>query len=216
MGTRVTMVDSSGRSPVIQEWSGPYPGHGLDAGHGLDPSDPGMHAAAGSLSQMEMLLGCPAPGPPLRSCGGEERLGAGTLAYLSYMQPCMGGSAGSEHMSNQQQEFSPYMLPPGACRLPSGLGPPGTGPPVPKRAISKNSVEYRLRRERNNIAVRKSRDKARRRILLTQQRAAQLTEDNQRLQQRLGQLSQELDTLRHILAQRHAARPGDSAGEACL
>ena len=87
---------------MIQEWSGPYPGHGLDAGHGLDPSDPGMHAAAGSLSQMEMLLGCPAPGPPLRSCGGEERLGAGTLAYLSYMQPCMGGSAGSEHMSNQQ------------------------------------------------------------------------------------------------------------------
>jgi CCAAT/enhancer binding protein (C/EBP) epsilon len=87
---------------------------------------------------------------------------------------------------------------------------------VPKRAISKNSVEYRLRRERNNIAVRKSRDKARRRILLTQQRAAQLTEDNQRLQQRLGQLSQELDTLRHVLAQRHAARPGDSAGEACL
>ena len=98
------------------------------------------------------------------------------------------------------------------------MGPPGAGPPPPvtKRAISKSSVEYRLRRERNNIAVRKSRDKARRRIQLTQQRAVQLTEDNQRLQQRLGQLSQELDTLRHVLAQRHAARPGGvgaTAGE---
>ena len=88
------MVDSSGRSPVIQEWSGPYPGHGLD------PADPGLHAAAGSLGQMEMLLGCPGPGPPLRGCGGEERLGP--LAYLSYMQPCMGGSAGSDHMTTQQ------------------------------------------------------------------------------------------------------------------
>ena len=115
-----------------------------------------------------------------------------------------------------QQEFSPYLLPPGACRLPSGAGPPA-GPALTKRAISKSSVEYRLRRERNNIAVRKSRDKARRRILLTQQRAVQLTEDNQRLQHRLGQLSQELDTLRHVLAQRHGARLGDAAtGEPCL
>lgn len=60
-----------------------------------------------------------------------------------------------------------------------------------------------MRRERNNIAVRKSRDKARRRVLLTQQRAQQLQNENQKLQMRIGQLTQELDTLKHILSQRH-------------
>lgn len=80
---------------------------------------------------------------------------------------------------------------------------PTLRPPVNKRSISKDSAEYRLRRERNNIAVRKSRDKARRRILLTQQRAMQLQEENQKLQMRIGQLTQELDTLKHILSQRH-------------
>lgn len=83
--------------------------------------------------------------------------------------------------------------------------------PMPKRSISKDSAEYRLRRERNNIAVRKSRDKARRRILLTQQRAVQLQEENQKLQMRIGQLTQELDTLKHILSQRHLQGAEDGA-----
>lgn len=88
------------------------------------------------------------------------------------------------------QDFSSFLLP--TLRA-----------PVNKRSISKDSAEYRLRRERNNIAVRKSRDKARRRIMLTQQRAQQLQDENQKLQMRIGQLTQELDTLKHILSQRH-------------
>lgn len=88
------------------------------------------------------------------------------------------------------QDFSSFLL-------------PSLRAPVNKRSISKDSAEYRLRRERNNIAVRKSRDKARRRILLTQQRAQHLQEENQKLQIRIGQLTQELDTLKHILSQRH-------------
>lgn len=86
-----------------------------------------------------------------------------------------------------------------------------------KRSISKDSAEYRLRRERNNIAVRKSRDKARRRILMTQQRAGQLQEENQKLQMRIAQLTQELDTLKHILSQRHlqAAEEG-AAGQSSI
>lgn len=205
MGTRLTMADSSGRSPVIQEWSESYPG--LDSGPG---SDPGMLVPASSMAQMDMMLG--AQGSVLRGCGREERVG-GQLAYLSYMQPSMGNSTSSDQLPiSTQQEFSPFLLPPGACRLPSG-GSPGACLPVTKRTISKNSMEYRLRRERNNIAVRKSRDKARRRILLTQQRAVQLQEENQRLQMRMGQLTQELDTLRHILAQRHSMQSSEDAGE---
>ncbi|KAJ3611539.1 hypothetical protein NHX12_021554 [Muraenolepis orangiensis] len=196
------MTDSCGRSPVIQEWSGQYPGQGLDS------TDGGLHTSAGSMAQMDMMLGCQAQGSVLRGCGGEERVG-GQLAYLSYMQPCMATGSEHHHLS-AQQEFSPFLLPP--CHLPSG-GPPGAGPPLTKRTISKNSVEYRLRRERNNIAVRKSRDKARRRILMTQQRAVQLQEENHRLQMRMGQLTQELETLRHVLAQRHSLQPSEEAGE---
>lgn len=102
------------------------------------------------------------------------------------------------------QDFSSFLLP--TLRA-----------PVNKRSISKDSAEYRLRRERNNVAVRKSRDKARRRILLTQQRALQLQDENQKLQLRIGQLTQELDTLKHILSQRHLHGAEDGpAGESSI
>ncbi|TFJ97327.1 glycogen phosphorylase, liver form [Platysternon megacephalum] len=70
-----------------------------------------------------------------------------------------------------------------------------------KKAVNKDSLEYRLRRERNNIAVRKSRDKAKRRVLETQQRVLELAAENERLQSRVAQLSQELDTLRALFRQ---------------
>lgn len=83
-----------------------------------------------------------------------------------------------------------------------------------KRGLSKDSVEYRLRRERNNIAVRKSRDKARRRIQLTQQRALQLQDENHRLQLHIQRLSHEVDALRHYLSQRHLqAKEQDGGGQ---
>ncbi|KAF7228738.1 CCAAT/enhancer-binding protein epsilon-like, partial [Nothobranchius furzeri] len=81
--------------------------------------------------------------------------------------------------------------------------------PVPEQIL----YQHRLRRERNNIAVRKSWDKARRRILLTQQRALQLQEENQKLQMKIGQLTQELDTLKHILSQRHLQGAQEGAGQ---
>lgn len=47
--------------------------------------------------------------------------------------------------------------------------------------------------------------------MLTQQRAQQLQEENQKLQMRIGQLTQELDTLKHILSQRHLHGAEDGA-----
>ncbi|XP_053324118.1 CCAAT/enhancer-binding protein epsilon [Spea bombifrons] len=70
-----------------------------------------------------------------------------------------------------------------------------------KKCISKDSLEYRLRRERNNIAVRKSRDKAKRRNLETQQRALEFMAENEKLRNRVQQLSQELDALRGVFRQ---------------
>ncbi|KAM9121247.1 CCAAT/enhancer-binding protein epsilon [Pangshura tecta] len=100
-------------------------------------------------------------------------------------------------------------LPPGGTSpaLRTLKGPPcspllaSPGPGKGKKAVNKDSLEYRLRRERNNIAVRKSRDKAKRRVLETQQRVLELAAENERLQSRVAQLSQELDTLRALFRQ---------------
>ncbi|XP_019360824.1 PREDICTED: CCAAT/enhancer-binding protein alpha [Gavialis gangeticus] len=70
-----------------------------------------------------------------------------------------------------------------------------------KKTVDKSSSEYRVRRERNNIAVRKSRDKAKQRNAETQQKVLELTTDNDRLRKRVEQLSRELETLRGIFRQ---------------
>ncbi|KAM9329678.1 CCAAT/enhancer-binding protein epsilon [Gastrophryne carolinensis] len=70
-----------------------------------------------------------------------------------------------------------------------------------KKSLSKDSLEYRLRRERNNIAVRKSRDKAKRRNMETQQRALEYMAENEKLRSRVQQLTQELDALRGVFRQ---------------
>ncbi|XP_062041526.1 CCAAT/enhancer-binding protein epsilon-like [Lepus europaeus] len=64
-----------------------------------------------------------------------------------------------------------------------------------KEAVNKDSLEYRLWWEHNNIAVRKSRDRAKRRILEIQQYMA----GNEQLRSRVRQLTQELDILRRCL-----------------
>ncbi|XP_010902901.1 CCAAT/enhancer-binding protein alpha [Esox lucius] len=70
-----------------------------------------------------------------------------------------------------------------------------------KKHVDKNSTEYRLRRERNNVAVRKSRDKAKMRNVETQQKVIELASDNERLRKRVEHLTRELDTLRGIFRQ---------------
>ncbi|XP_072271184.1 CCAAT/enhancer-binding protein epsilon [Pyxicephalus adspersus] len=70
-----------------------------------------------------------------------------------------------------------------------------------KKLLSKDSLEYRMRRERNNIAVRKSRDKAKRRNLETQQRALEFMAENEKLRTRIHQLNQELEALRGVFRQ---------------
>lgn len=70
-----------------------------------------------------------------------------------------------------------------------------------KKPIDKSSVEYRLRRERNNVAVRKSRDKAKMRNVETQQKVIELSADNDRLRKRVEHLTRELETLRGIFRQ---------------
>ncbi|XP_018553688.1 CCAAT/enhancer binding protein (C/EBP) 1 isoform X1 [Lates calcarifer] len=197
------MMSDSRPSSVIQEWVSSYPGQAH-----LTPVGPGQSSA--QLAQMDVIPYSQSQG--MMRGGGEDRLAEQMmgLSYLPYSASCLGNASNSvsstHHQSHggSQQDFSPFLL-------------PTLKAPVTKRSISKDSAEYRLRRERNNIAVRKSRDKARRRILLTQQRALQLQEENQKLQLRIGQLTQELDTLKHILSQRHLQGAEDgAAGESSI
>lgn len=92
----------------------------------------------------------------------------------------------------------------------SSSSPPGTPSPSSrgqgsgskhKKSLDKHSDEYKQRRERNNIAVRKSRDKAKIRNMETQHKVLELTAENERLQKRVEQLSRELGTLRNLFKQ---------------
>ncbi|XP_003220672.1 CCAAT/enhancer-binding protein beta [Anolis carolinensis] len=77
----------------------------------------------------------------------------------------------------------------------------GGGKSKSKKSLDKHSEEYKIRRERNNIAVRKSRDKAKMRNLETQHKVLELTAENERLQKKVEQLSRELGTLRNLFKQ---------------
>lgn len=70
-----------------------------------------------------------------------------------------------------------------------------------KKCVDRFSPEYRQRRERNNIAVRKSRDKAKRRNQEMQQKLVELSAENERLHKKIEQLSRDLTSLRHFFKQ---------------
>lgn len=70
-----------------------------------------------------------------------------------------------------------------------------------KRGPDRGSPEYRQRRERNNIAVRKSRDKAKRRNQEMQQKLVELSAENEKLHQRVEQLTRDLTGLRQFFKQ---------------
>ncbi|XP_005807646.1 CCAAT/enhancer-binding protein delta [Xiphophorus maculatus] len=83
-----------------------------------------------------------------------------------------------------------------------------------KKSVDRFSVEYRQRRERNNIAVRKSRDKAKRRNLEMQQKMIELSNENEKLHKTIEQLTRELTGLREFFKQMPSASfAGSSSSE---
>ncbi|KAJ8391309.1 hypothetical protein AAFF_G00090960 [Aldrovandia affinis] len=120
-------------------------------------------------------------------------------SYLQYQ------SAPSGSLGNISTASSSCSSPPGTPSAPgkdrSSLqnGNTSSGSKGKKR-LDKDSEEYRQRRERNNLAVRKSRDKAKIRNMETQHKVLELAAENDRLQKRVEQLSRELTTLRNLLS----------------
>jgi len=77
----------------------------------------------------------------------------------------------------------------------------------PRRVPPKDSDEYRDRRDRNNVAVRKSRDKAKARQEETEKRVKELTKKNEDLTQRCDMLQKELNVLRSLFTNIGAKLP---------
>lgn len=69
-----------------------------------------------------------------------------------------------------------------------------------KKHCDKASDEYRRRRERNNLAVRKSREKAKQRSKDTEKRVSDLVSENDKLRKRMELLSKELSVLKNLLS----------------
>ena len=69
-----------------------------------------------------------------------------------------------------------------------------------KAMVEKGSDEYRMKRERNNIAVRKSRFKSKQKCVETQQKVDELQEENSRLQSKVDFLTKELNVLRSLFS----------------
>ncbi|XP_067410354.1 CCAAT/enhancer-binding protein beta [Emydura macquarii macquarii] len=145
---------------------------------------------------------------PRKEEGGGAGPGAGGMSspygtamrsYLGY-QSVPSGSSGNLSTSSSS---SPPGTPNPSDSSKSGGGYPGApgGKSKSKKSVDKHSEEYKIRRERNNIAVRKSRDKAKLRNLETQHKVLELTAENERLQKKVEQLSRELSTLRNLFKQ---------------
>jgi len=69
-----------------------------------------------------------------------------------------------------------------------------------RKSIEKGTDEYIVKRERNNVAVRKSRTKAKLKHIETQMRVGELTEENERLHNRISSLQKELNALKSIIS----------------
>ncbi|KAM5148623.1 CCAAT/enhancer-binding protein gamma isoform 1-T2 [Mantella aurantiaca] len=98
--------------------------------------------------------------------------------------------------SHPDSPASPQLVP---------LNPGGGGKATPPSKNGKkgqrsdrSSEEYRMRRERNNMAVKKSRLKSKQKAQDTLQRVNQLKEENERLEAKIKLLTKELSVLKDL------------------
>ena len=121
--------------------------------------------------------------------------------------------------AQDQAETTTYTLPLQEVSSSSTSGKPSTSrgrgtrnqlkatPPSKKRYVSKDTDEYRERRERNNIAVRKSRDKAKLKQNETNSRVKVLTDRNDELTKKVELLTKELNVLKGLFTNIGASLP---------
>ena len=76
-----------------------------------------------------------------------------------------------------------------------------------KRMPDRNSEEYREKRDRNNVAVRRSRQKSKQRVVETEYRVRELENENAHLQSKIALLSKELNVLKSLFTSAGVAQP---------
>lgn len=81
--------------------------------------------------------------------------------------------------------------------------------------LDKNSEEYKKRRERNNMAVKKSRNKSKARTAQTMDRVNELKAENDRLETKVKILSKELSFLKDLFLA-HAGHPDGGGSEVAV
>lgn len=92
---------------------------------------------------------------------------------------------------------------------PAAGGGKAVPPSKKKHSADKDSDEYRQRRERNNLAVKKSRMRSKQKAMDTQQRVNELKEENERLEAKIKLLSKELSVLKDLFLE-HAHNLADN------
>ena len=90
---------------------------------------------------------------------------------------------------------------------PSSSRKSGGGKTPRRKAIPKDSEDYRQRRDRNNVAVRKSRDKAKQQQQETQKKVKSLSDENERLTKKCELLEKELNVLKGLFTNVGAVLP---------
>ncbi|MGH0138801.1 UNVERIFIED_CONTAM: hypothetical protein FKN15_019529 [Acipenser sinensis] len=106
------------------------------------------------------------------------------------------------HTSGLQQV--PQLVP-----VSPGGGGKAMAPSKSKKSADKESDEYRQRRERNNLAVKKSRMRSKQKAQDTQERVNELKEENERLESKIKLLSKELSVLKDLFLE-HAHNLADN------
>jgi len=113
---------------------------------------------------------------------GRESDGGGAEGAASTVEGLPG------NLPHQQQQQPPHKNPLKSPRSKS------------RKSIEKGTDEYIVKRERNNVAVRKSRTKAKLKHIETQMRVGELTEENEQLRNRVASLQKELNALKSFIS----------------
>lgn len=199
--------------------SPPKPLHGFDLPQLIktikpDPDGPYQHDdLATSVSDIDTAPCTPAftdsnPGSPRTisdDITGEYMPQIGELQGGEALSPTGNfynpGDNGNHHQQTYQQEPSETASEPGTGSAHSSPG--GSRGKAPKRSrirssLDKESHEYKEKRERNNVAVRKSRMKSKEKNSGLQVRVDELTTENNRLNKRVELLTKELTVLKSL------------------
>ncbi|XP_060099811.1 CCAAT/enhancer-binding protein delta [Heteronotia binoei] len=172
------------------------------------PQPQHSHQAPSGSSALASLLHASVPPGPLRGAVKQEPEWGDEASGSSSLLPSQIATCAQTIVNLSGQPTPPTSPEPPGSASPSSYSSRSSASSSPggkerpgKKCVDRFSPEYRQRRERNNIAVRKSRDKAKRRNQEMQQKLVELSAENERLHKKIEQLTRDLSSLRHFFKQ---------------